>query len=376
MSEYQYYEFQTIDRTLTKAEQEKIRELSSRAQVNARSARFTYSYRDFPADPKALMWDYFDAMVYVTNWGTRQLLLRFPLEAVDTNLVLKYTTEETIEAYQKSGKLLISIECQIMDYDDWVDGEGWLSSLIQLREDILQGDFRLLYIAWLRSGEGSDYYEAISHDTVEPPIPAGLGTLSQAHKDFMQLFGVDPSLVGAAAQCSPSLPNTSKMPPLPQVEKILDEVLLKSKASLLQAIKQNKLKETELNLVRELHLALHKVPAGVSGQRTLGTLYNLAADIAKQQAEIEYKKREAKRIKALKKLAQRKSSTWREVETLCDAKKGASYKKAVDLLCQLRELAEYKGETIDERLKELLKNRQKYRALLARLEEQGFITRY
>lgn len=376
MSEYQYYEFQAIDRALSKAEQKKIRELSSRVEINARSACFTYSYSDLPTPPKILMWQYFDAMVYVTNWGTRQLLLRFPLEAVDTDLVLKYTTEETIEAYQKSGKLLISIECQIMDYDDWVDGKGWLSSLTQLREDILQGDFRLLYIAWLRSGESSDYYGAISHDTVEPPIPAGLGRLSQAHKDFIQLFGVDLNLVKVAAQCSPSLPNTSKIPPLPQVEKVLDEVLLKSKTHLLQAAEQNKLAEIELNLARELRLALHKAPACVSGQRTLGELYHEAKNIAEQQAEAENKKKEVERIKALKKLAKRESSTWREVETLCDTKKGASYEKAVALLCQLRELAEYKGETIDVRLKALLINRQKCRALLMRLEEQGFITRY
>lgn len=374
MSEYQYYEFQAINHSLTRAEQKKIRALSSRAQVSAHSAHFIYSYSDLPADPKALMWDYFDAMLYITNWGTRQLLLRFPLEAIDTELLLKYTTEETIEAYQKNGKLLISIECQIIDYEDWVDGEGWLSSLAQLREDILQGDFRLLYIAWLRSGEDSEYYEAISHDTIEPPIPAGLGTLSQAHKDFIHLFDIDPHLVKAAAQHSTSLSDTSKIPPLPQVEKVLDEVLLKSRTRLLQAVKQNTLEETELNLARELRLVLHKAPAATSGQRTLNQLYHEAKNIAEKQAEINHKKKEVERIKALKKLAKRKSSTWREIETLCDTKKGSCYDKAVDLLCQLRDLAEYQGENIDARLKTLLKNRQKYRALLARLKEKGFST--
>ena len=46
MSEYQYYEFQAIDRPLTAKEQEQIKALSSRAQVTPTQATFLYHYGD------------------------------------------------------------------------------------------------------------------------------------------------------------------------------------------------------------------------------------------------------------------------------------------------------------------------------------------
>lgn len=52
MSEYQYYEFQALDRPLTASEQAYISSLSSRVQLSATNAIFTYSYGDFRGEPK------------------------------------------------------------------------------------------------------------------------------------------------------------------------------------------------------------------------------------------------------------------------------------------------------------------------------------
>ena len=83
MSEYQYYEFLTIDRTLDQSEMADLRALSSRAEIT--STRFTnvYNYGDFKGSPEKLMEKYFDAHVYVANWGTHQLMLRLPRGSVD-----------------------------------------------------------------------------------------------------------------------------------------------------------------------------------------------------------------------------------------------------------------------------------------------------
>ena len=78
MSEYQYYEFQTIDRPLTREEQADISQLSSRVQLSSTRAVFTYQYGDFRGDAKRCWLNTFDAMVYLANWGTRQLMFRFP----------------------------------------------------------------------------------------------------------------------------------------------------------------------------------------------------------------------------------------------------------------------------------------------------------
>ena len=78
MSEYQYYEFQSIDRRLTQSEQEALSQLSSRAQISSTRAIFVYSYGDLPGKEKQLLVKYFDAMFYIANWGSLQLMFRFP----------------------------------------------------------------------------------------------------------------------------------------------------------------------------------------------------------------------------------------------------------------------------------------------------------
>src|SRR5215212_2579276 len=76
MSEYQYYEFTAVDRPLTTREQSELRSLSTRADITATSFVNTYEWGDFKGDPLTLMKRYFDAHLYLANWGTRQLMLR------------------------------------------------------------------------------------------------------------------------------------------------------------------------------------------------------------------------------------------------------------------------------------------------------------
>ena len=69
MSEYQYYEFRALDKRLTPEQQQRLRSLSSRAEIS--TTRFTneYSYGDFRGDPGQLLEEYFDAYLYAANWG-------------------------------------------------------------------------------------------------------------------------------------------------------------------------------------------------------------------------------------------------------------------------------------------------------------------
>ena len=83
MSEYQYYEFLAIDRPLTPDEQQAVAQLSSRVDPHPRRAAFVYHWSDFPRRAVDVLAQYYDAMVYVANWGTRQLVFRFPKALID-----------------------------------------------------------------------------------------------------------------------------------------------------------------------------------------------------------------------------------------------------------------------------------------------------
>jgi len=49
------------------------------------STSFTnhYEWGDLKADPLKLLEKYFDLLLYVANWGTRELYLRLPRELAD-----------------------------------------------------------------------------------------------------------------------------------------------------------------------------------------------------------------------------------------------------------------------------------------------------
>lgn len=83
MSEYQYYEWQTLDRPLTPEEREAVSKLSSHIDVTSSQAVVTYSWGDFKHDPIQVLARYFDAFIYLANWGSKRLAFRFPRGLLD-----------------------------------------------------------------------------------------------------------------------------------------------------------------------------------------------------------------------------------------------------------------------------------------------------
>ena len=83
MSEYQYYEFQAIDRPLGEADREALRALSTRARITATSFTNSYEWGAFKGDPARLMERWFDLHLYLANWGARRFMIRLPARLID-----------------------------------------------------------------------------------------------------------------------------------------------------------------------------------------------------------------------------------------------------------------------------------------------------
>src|ERR1700735_2883530 len=96
MSEYQYYEFLAVDRPLTAAEQAEVRELSSRARITATSFSNEYEWGDFRGDPGELMRRYYDAHLYLANWGTHRIMLRLPCVLLEEEVARQYGVEDQV----------------------------------------------------------------------------------------------------------------------------------------------------------------------------------------------------------------------------------------------------------------------------------------
>jgi len=79
MSEYQYYAFQAVNRPLTEQEIRELRAYSTHARITLMHFINDYSWGKFRGDEDAWMEKYFDAFLYLANWGTRVFKLRLPL---------------------------------------------------------------------------------------------------------------------------------------------------------------------------------------------------------------------------------------------------------------------------------------------------------
>jgi hypothetical protein len=154
MSEYQYYEFQAIDRPLSGADQEALRALSTRARISATSFTNSYEWGDFKGDPARLMENWFELHLYLANWGSRRLMIRWPARLLDRHLLGAFLGEVDYAELRVVGQnLILDIVCEEVESEDWDDGSGWLAALAPLRSDVLGGDLRLFYLLWLTAVE-------------------------------------------------------------------------------------------------------------------------------------------------------------------------------------------------------------------------------
>src|SRR5215218_9492597 len=209
MSEYQYYEFQAIDRPLRQDEMAAVRALSTRATITPTRFVNEYQWGDFKGDPLTLMARYYDAHLYFANWGTHRLMLRLPRRLLDPQTVRRYSPgrgswESGVAVHAKGQHVILEFRSNDdsgeFDEDDEA-GEAWLASLITVRADLAGGDHRALYLGWqcaVQSGELDD-------TAVEPPVPPGLATLSAPLSALADFLRVGADLLAIASERSAAL---------------------------------------------------------------------------------------------------------------------------------------------------------------------------
>src|SRR2546423_266530 len=106
MSEYRYYEFQTIDRRLDQKEMQDLRGYSSRARITPTSFTNEYSFGSFKGNADAWMEKYFDAYLYLANWGTHELQVRVPARLLAADARRDYGGGPSSPVREKAGNLI------------------------------------------------------------------------------------------------------------------------------------------------------------------------------------------------------------------------------------------------------------------------------
>ncbi len=197
MSEFQYYEFVAIDRPLSAMERKRLRAITSRATITSTRLVNTYEWGDFKADPRELVAKYFDAFLYYANWGTRRLILRLPSARLDLKLAKKYCAIRTassrgnrsVATVDAIGKhLVIDLWSESESGDDWADVEpGLLSALVPIRNELIAGDYRALYLAWRLRAQAGEF----ATNARAPLVPVATGRLTGSQQALVEYLRIN-----------------------------------------------------------------------------------------------------------------------------------------------------------------------------------------
>ena len=379
MSEYQYYEFLSIDRLLSDEDRRRLRNLSTQAEITSTSFTNVYHWGDFGGDPVTMMKNWLDMHLYRANWPSNRLMIKLPSRLVESSHYDHFLKSSEVAGMINAGDNVI-LDVWYTDEDGWdtIDDElDDLSPFAPLRNDLLRGDLRSLYVIWLAGVEDVSLRE----DALEPIV--GIAPLTQPLINLAELLCIDKDLVLAAAEECPD--NTKSELPLEFIRDALTAIPDEQKVQWL-----HRLYEGDTHLSLELRKQIEDAVTLSSEEtpikrRSVLELRERALAIRKQreaeeeaQAEMERKKEEFR-----KKQAQRRrldairekgiDHAWKTVEYKISWRNRESYNAAANMLSDMQILAQEDGATeqFENRLEKLKMTHRRKPALLECLQEKS-----
>jgi hypothetical protein len=299
---------------------------------------------------------YFDAHVYVGNFGTLVYMLRLPQTAVPGDGLAAHAAEDTLGRWKTGEHVIIEWRLDEERSGDWMEGEGWIYSLLPIREELLRGDYRSLYIGWLTSvqagaweyedeegeWEEGDFEEeeaddTASDDALEPSVPPGLLSLPPAQAALAEFLQIDSDVIDAAASASPDLPDGAAA--LEGVDRWVaglpnEEV----RSAVVRVVSGEALAvQTELQsrFYRATTAATKESPDG-GRRRTARELLEMAERTERERKQREAAERERQRREHLAALAEGFPSLWEQVDHAAQKQTASGYDQATKLLADMR----------------------------------------
>jgi hypothetical protein len=347
MSEYQRYEFMTIDRPLTRMQLDAVNALSSHIEASATHALIEYHWGDFKHDPIKVLHEFFDGFLYWANWGSPQLALRFPHGILPVDLIEGYAFDDFFVTFtQYPDYDILDIHFGEMEGpDEWIEYD--LGSLIAIREELMEDDRRSLYIVWLASQRMGGGYDEEEDDEISeisvPPVPPAFGIMTAAQQALAELLQVPEELLLAAAQHSNVTVSATEDDVAAWVKLLSPD----RQYDYLVRLARNEPGLSRL-LARELRqLSQNKTRATPSsGERVSYDVLLAESKAIKARLEREKREREqVERLRHLQDIHDHQEDYWRQVDQEVVRGSGTGYDEAVRVLIELRGAADQFNET-------------------------------
>lgn len=331
------------------------------------------------ADPRQLIERYFDAFLYLSNWGTHRVMLRLPTALLSAETAARYCVGDAASAWQAGEHTIVDLVAEDENgtfEEDWSygGGEGRLACVIPARADLLAGDTRLLYLAWLLCVQAGE----VPDDVVEPAVPPNLDSLNGSLQSAATFLRIDEDLLAVAAAVSSRRPVDA---PTAELERWLTTIPGPEKDALLLRVAQGNEQRVQAELRASFRQTVTPSDADDHGPRTAGEIRALAdtrradRDLAvrqrrKQQAADRERAAASVRAKHLAALADRREQAWLQVDDLIEARKPVDYEVAVALLQDLGEICRREGraKTYEQRVEQLRQTHRRKVTFIERLD--------
>lgn len=241
-----------------------------------------------------------------------------------------------------------------------------IDDLAPLRDDILNGDYRALYLAWAHFSQLSEDEEEPSENNA-PPVPPNLKNLTAALKAFIDFFEIGGDLVAAAQSASPDR-RASEV----DYDELLLQLSEKERNEWLSRLLKG---EPRLELLLKKRLEkLSPRPAGPAlPELSPAELRKLSAEKEQERIAREKAEAQAAHVRRMQTLAGQEADLWKGVIYNIDRKTGKSYDLATESLKDLKALAVFQGNeaAFQAKIEELRQQYARRTGLIKRWEEAG-----
>jgi hypothetical protein len=379
MSEYQYYEFQKVDGRLSEKEMQELRAYSSRARITPASFINEYHFGSFKGNADAWMESYFDGYLYLANWGTREVQLAIPAGVLPLETAERYCSSRAASSREKAGKLILTFLSEEEPDGEWLEGEGHLSPLLQIRNELAQDDHRTLYLGWLIGLQAGELKETEK----EPPVPPNLEALSGPQENLASFLRLDPDLLAVAAQnsaraktdaaCSEAMALWIASLPMREKDEMLVQVMTGAAPRVGMEL-QSRFRRQQSGSRSTAEAKTRTVAELLSAAKAFG---ENRQHRERQKAELEKARQEQQaamaREKHLDSLKGRSENIWATVNTLVATRLPKSYDEAVQHVVDLRDLAEREKRQVEfeKRFNALRNQHSAKKSLIERLAKRG-----
>ena len=347
MSEYQYYEFAAIDGPISDEGLRYARGCSSRANVSRVRRQNTYTFGDFHGSVDTLL-KHYDAHFYFANWGTVRLGVAFPKGAIAPEAIQPYLWrgdryENTLTVKEVGNRCIVWWERNEEGGWGWTEGDGLIDQLIGVREELMRGDYRALFLGWLADFDPDEWQAPGDGAVVMAPIPAGLDQLSPALAALIEQFPVDQDALAVAAKLS-----QASTPDRIPIAAVLERLSVSEMRALLARVAEGSGPGVMAELNRLTYPRV-QIPAGQAMRYTNLAAKTIETREARRRKESEAaaakRQREAElRKQHLASIMQRSDTIWSGLDPLMDQRIASAYDQAAAQLQELRDAYAQAGD--------------------------------